>query len=69
MTDPLNDLHSLKSLNTRREAGRGAGASASEEGFALDMTYSSCIIVKRRQRLSWLKIVLLGTLPTNTKWG
>jgi len=28
MTDPLNDLHSPKSLNTRREAGRGAGATS-----------------------------------------
>jgi hypothetical protein len=28
MTDPPNDLHSPKSLNTRWETGRGEGASA-----------------------------------------
>lgn len=69
MTDPPIDLHSPKSLNTGREAGRGAGTSAPKEGVALDMTYLSCMVVKRRQRLSWSKIVLLGTLPTSTTLG
>lgn len=69
MTDFLNNFHSPKSLNTCWEGGCGAGAGALKESFVVDMTYSSCIMVKRRQCFSWSKIVLLGTLPTSKKWG